>query len=182
MRKLFFVKFFFLLLIITSCSEIDTPPSIENPQFPSGGCYIVGVELDFVDTCSYDFITNFISGFDSITVSESFLGSTFYLYADSGDYEYWLKYFDNDPTIDRIDANYPSPDSLILVIKLSGQKSVDEERERFLQIEHLTLLNIDIHRKYLDLDVPENSEERWKTFFEQYSFISYASVIGVCID
>ena len=180
MKMIFFIVITFISVLIISCSEINSPPTNENTQNPFFGCQIMGIELDFVDTCSYDFINQFISQFDSVTVAGSFLGSTFYLYADSGNYENWLHYFENDTTIDRIDAYYPAQDSLILVVKLTGQKSVDEETLRFSQIPHITIQSIEVHRKTLFLEVAENSEERWKLIFEQYPFISFVNIIAIC--
>jgi hypothetical protein len=141
MKKRFYIINVLFSLFIISCSEINYPPENNPPIIPAGGCSIQGVEVSFFDTCSFDFIMNFISGFDSVTVTESFLGGVFYLSADSGTYEYWLDYFDNDLTIERIDAIYPKPDSLILAIKVSGQKTIEEEKERFLQIKHITILD-----------------------------------------
>lgn len=183
MKKIFFITIILVSVMIIGCSEINTPPPNENiPIENQYGCYPMGVLITFNDSCSYGFITDFISQYDSISVTNSTLGATFELYADSGDYYYWLNYFENDPTIEQIYDSRPKPDSLILSVKVSGKISLEEETSRFLQIEHLTLLSTYISpTKELFLDVPENSEERWKTYFEHFPFITNSTVIMICI-
>ena len=182
MKKYFYIINISFALFIISCREINYPPENKNPIIPAGGCSIQGVEVFFSDTCSYDFIMSFISGFDSVTVTESFLGSVFYLSSDSGTYQYWQNYFDNDLTIESISGLYPKPDSLILAIKVSGQKTVEEEKQRFLLIEHLTIIDILTFERSLFLNVPEGSEEEWRLAFEEYPFIRFANVVIVCTD
>lgn len=182
MNKYFYLIVLSLSFYITSCSENSNPVKKEEENItPISNCSIQGLEIQFADTCSYDFITTFLSNYDSVTVMETFLGSTFYLYADSGDYNYWLKYFENDSTIQNI-IGYNSSDSLILKIKLTGKKSTEEERQRFLQIKNLEIIKIEEYPKLVYIDVPENKESEWVSFFMQYSFISHVYTIAVCTD
>ncbi len=164
-----------LLFYFTSCSENSNP--VNNKH--SNECSISGLEIEFADTCSYKFITTFMSGFDSVVVTETFLGSTFYSYADSADDIYWLNYYENDSTIQRLIV-YTSNDSLILKIKLTGEKSSQEEKQRFLAIKNLEIIKIKEYPKLVYIDVPENTESEWASLFEQNLFITHAHVIGVC--
>jgi hypothetical protein len=123
-----------------------------------------------------------MSSFDSLTVTWARLGFTFYIYSDSGDYNYWLSYFSNDSTIDQILWDLNSSDSLILEIHISGKKSIEEEKERFLQINHLGILSIEEDSKSVYVTAPENTEAEWEEYFKQYSFITDTFIIAVCTD
>lgn len=165
-----------------SCSESNNPISNEEENItPISECSIQGLEIEFVDSCSYDFVNGFLASYDSIIIQETFLGSTFYLYADSGDSNYWQNYFANDSTIQWI-ITYNSSDSLILKIKLTGKKSTEEERQRFLSINNLEIIKIEEYPKLVYIDVPEKTETEWQSLFEQYSFISHVYIIAVCTD
>ena len=65
---------------------------------------------------------------------------------------------------------------------LSGQKSVEEERRRFNEIDHLEIINIVEHTKSAYVVVPEDSEFRWVEKFKDYYFITFVNIIGVCND
>jgi|GEM_PF-4261301 len=182
MKKVVLVTIYLFSIFIISCSEINSPVSNDDKIIPVGGCSIVGVNIDFVDTCSYNFVIPFLSGFDSITIVETFLGSDFYIYADSGDYNSWKEYFKNDPTIKYLFRINPESDSLLFVFVLTGQKSLKEEIERFEQIEHLEIIKIEEHPKLVSIDVPEKTESEWAEFFKQYAFVSEAYVVAICVD
>src|SRR5574338_702620 len=147
MKKAILVLVSLFLIFIISCSEINNPVSNDEKIIPAGGCSIVGVDIDFVDTCSYNFVIPFLSNFDSITIVEAFLGGDFYIYADSGAYDSWKEYFKDDPTIKYFFRINPDSDSLLFLFVLTGQKSIEEEREKFEQIEHLSIIKIEEHPK-----------------------------------
>jgi hypothetical protein len=175
-----------VLILLASLSLISCSKTIisfeEDPIILAGGCEPVGVHLKFKDSCSYNFIMNFISEYNTVEILESYLGFVFFIYPDSGDYDYWVNYFAGDRTIKRIDGINPEPDSLILAIKVSGEKTIEEETERFTQIPHLTITQVIHEDNSLVLDVPENSEERWENFFKQFTFIEYSFSVWICTD
>lgn len=182
MKKIFFGVIYLSSLFIISCSEINSPDLTNNIIIPDGGCSTIGVDIDFVDTCSYNFVIPFLSNFDSITVDNTSLGSDFYIYADVGSYNSWQEYFNDDPTIKHFHRIKPESDSLFFVFVLTGQKSLEKERERFEQTEHLEIIKIEEHHKIVSIGVPENTETEWADFFRQYNFVSEVYVIGVCND
>ena len=163
-----------------SCSEESNPVNEERIH-PISNCSLDGLEIEFVDTCKYDFIISFLSTFDSVSVVDSFLGSTFYFYAESGDTDYWQNYFENDSSI-QFFTTYNSSDSLILKIRISGKYSEELDYERFLEINNLEFLNVEKPENKVYVLVPENTETQWSEYFEQYEFISNAYVIGVCVE
>ena len=169
-------------IFVISCSEINSPVLEEDNVIPTGGCSIVGVDLDFVDSCSYNFVIPFLSNIDSITVVETFLGSDFYIYADTGNYNSWAEFYKNDPTIKHLFQNNQDSDSLILRFELTGEKSILEERERFEQVEHFEIIKIEEHPKLVSIDVPENTESEWEIYFKQYEFIEEVYLVAVCVD
>ena len=179
MKKYYYITGMLFSLFTISCDE--NPMSNEEEILtPISECSIQGLGIEFEDSCSYDFIIGFLASYDSITIQESFLGSTFYLYADSGNYNYWEDYFANDSTIQNM-YGYNSSDSLILVITLTGKKSTEEERQRFLNITNLEIINIEEYPKFVYISVPEATETEWQSLFEEYSFISHVFVIAICI-
>jgi hypothetical protein len=182
MKKVILVLISLFSIFISSCSKINSPVSNNETKTPTGDCTIVGVNIDFVDSCSYNFVIPFLSGFDSITIVETFLGSDFYIYADSGDYDSWKEYFKNDPTIKYFFRINADSDSLLFVFVLTGQKSLEEERERFEQIEHLEIIKIEEHHKLVSINVPENTESKWAAFFKLHDFVSETYVVAVCAD
>ena len=169
-------------LLLISCSKNDNPVSTEEKIGLVPHCSISGIEIDFADTCSYNFVVQFLSTFDSVTIIETHLGSDFYIYTDSGDFNYWVEYFKNDSTIQYLFNVSTTSDSLIMEFVLSGQKSVEEERRRFNEIDHLEIINIVEHTKSAYVVVPEDSEFRWVEKFKDYYFITYVNIIGVCTD
>jgi len=131
MKKFIKILLILLSIFIISCNKNNNPVSNENnpPQNPNPGgtCSFAGIDIEFADSCSYNFIMNFLSGLDSIVILNKSLGSTFYLYADSSGYNYWEDYFKDDSTIQDL-YGYKSSDSLIIVIKSTGEKSLEEEK------------------------------------------------------
>ena len=181
MCKYYHLIMLFLTFYIISCNEDSNPVKVEDNNKHINYCSIVGLEIGFSDTCSYKFITTFLSEFDSVRVTQTFLGDILYIYADSADIDYWLNYFENDSTIQNILVDN-NADSLILKIRLTGKKSTEEEQQRFLRIEHLTLIKIEEHPKLVYIDVPENTESDWEAFFNQFVFISHVYIMGICVS
>jgi len=169
-------------LLFISCSKVNNPVSTEEKIGSVTHCRINGLDINFIDTCSYNFVVQFLSTFDSVTIIETHLGSDFYIYTDSGDFNYWVEYFKNDSTIQYLFNVSTTSDSLIMEFVLSGQKSVEEERRRFNEIDHLEIINIVEHTKSAYVVVPEDSEFRWVEKFKDYYFITYVNIIGVCTD
>lgn len=166
---------------LIACRE-SNPITQDEEIILAGRCYTAGLEIFFVDSCSYKFITNFMSSFDSVVVGNYFLGSDFYLYADSGDYNYWVQYFVNDTTIFNIMNVSASKDSLILKLKSTGEKSIEEESQRLSSIKNLEIIKIEEQPKHVFVDVPENTESKWEAIFKEYEFVSAVYIVGVCCD
>ncbi len=178
-------KYYHLIILILSlyfiqCNDDSNPVIVEKDIKHINYCAIQGLEIEFSDTCSYEFMTTFLSNIDSILITETLLGSTFYLYADSADNDYWLEYFEKDSTIQSI-ITYNTADSIILKIEVSGKKSTEKEKQRFIGIKHLKIIMIEEHPKLVYIDVTENTESEWVAFFKQYAFISHVNIIGICV-
>ena len=182
MKNIFLFLTILFSLHFISCSKINNPVTIENNYYPVSHCEIDGLEIDFADTCSYNFVMSFMSAFDSVIVRNTDLGGTFRVHPDSGSYDYWQNYFANDSTIDFIYPDLNSPDSLILIIHVSGKRSIEEEKERILQTNHLEIISIEEDSKSVYVTVPENRETEWKENFKQYSFITEVFIIAVCTE
>lgn len=178
--SIFVISLFSIFVI--SCSEVNNPVLEEEKIIPADGCSIVGVDLNFVDSCSYNFVISFLSKYDSITVIDTYLGSNFYIYADSGDYNSWTEFFKDDSTIKYIFRDNQDSDSLFLRFVLTGEKSIQEEKERFEKIDHLEIIKVEEHPKLVSIDVPENTESEWEKYFEQYEFIEEAYVVAICVE
>jgi hypothetical protein len=71
---------------LISCDGRINPVSISLSHPAPGYCVFEGLELQFADTCSYDFATAFLSGLDSVAIKGTQLGGTIYVLADSGDF------------------------------------------------------------------------------------------------
>ena len=182
MKIIISVTIIFSILFLTSCNKDDYPVSTEEIIGPVIHCTIDGLDINFADTCSYNFVMFFLSGFDSVTIIDTHLGSDFYVYADSGDFIYWSDYFKNDSTIKYLFNVSSKPDSLIMEFILTGEKSVEEERKRFNEISHLEIINIIEQTKSAYVIVPEGSESRWAEKFKEYNFVSEVYIIGVCTE
>jgi len=179
-------RYYFLLIILfgiffTACGKDNNPLVEEENKNIAGYCSFAGLEIKFADTCSYNFIMSFLEEYDSVKIINSYLGGSFYLYADSGDYNYWSKYFENDSTIQNITVYY-SVDSLILKIDFTGKNSLEIERQKFLSISHLIIKNIEKPQQIVFIDVPEKTESKWEALFKEYQFISYVYSIYTCCD
>ncbi|QQS37910.1 MAG: hypothetical protein IPM56_08220 [Ignavibacteriales bacterium] len=171
---------YFVCFFLVSCSENKNPVEPENYFYY--GCSPSGIYIDFVDTCSYGFVVPFLQQFDSVQISYTQLGSDFVIYADSGSYKSWSDYFKNDQTIQYLFNHLTNSDSLIMQFVLSGEKSIEEERQRFESIEHFEILSIKEHDKYVSLDVPEKSYAAWAEFFNTFDFIETSQVVMICLD
>ncbi len=182
MKRVFFVPIILISLYFTSCNESNNPVSDKKIEYPVEYCTTDGLEIDFEDTCSYNFVIPFISSFDSVVIGTTHLGAIFYIYANSGDYNYWADYFRDDSTIQYIFNLNSSSDTLILKIVTSGEKSIEEEKQRLLHINNLQIINIEEQLKYVIVKVPKDTEFKWEAIFSQYIFISRVFVIGVCTD
>ena len=176
-------KYYHLIVILLSfyfvlCNKNFTPLEIEQEVDPPFSVNSEGLEIAFSDTCSYRFVLNFLSGFDSISISHTFLGNTYHFIADSGDSEYWLGYFENDSTIQFLGINDKN-DSLQLKIRVTGERSSHDELERFSNINYLTLIEVEGPLNLIYINVPEDTESEWKKIFSQYRFILHVNIIGV---
>ncbi len=182
MKRTCLVIIISISIYFISCRGNLNPVSIYIPHRTPGYCTANELELKFKDTCSYNFVINFLSGFDSIKISAALLGGTIYLLADSGDYNYWYNYFKNDSTIQFIFLGSTNPDSLVLQIILTGKKSIYEETQIFNQIKHLKVINTEENTKLVYLTVPENSVSKWEELFSKYPFITRVLIIAVCTE
>jgi len=179
-------KWSYLLAIFISftlifCNKNTSPIEFEHEIDPPTKCWNQGLEIEFSDTCSYSFIIAFLSNFDSVQISYTFLGHTYHFIADSGDVDYWFNFFENDSTIQFIGINDTS-DSLQIEIEVTGQRSSDEELQRFSDINHLLLIEIEEPLDKVYIIVPEDAESEWEKVFTQYDFIINVYIIGVCIS
>jgi hypothetical protein len=181
MKKYFLFIFILIGVLFTACSKDNNPLIEEENKIVAGHCDFAGLEVKFADTCSYYFIKSFFQQYDSIKITYSSLGGSFYLYADSGDYNYWSKYFENDSTIQNINSFY-SADSLILKIDFTGENTLEIERQRLLSISNLTIIKSEKPQLKVFINVPEKTEAKWEALFKQYSFISYVYTIYVCLE
>jgi hypothetical protein len=181
MKKYFLFIFILVGVLFTACSK-DNNPLVEekNINIVSHDSFW-GLEIKFADTCSYSFIKSFLQQYDSIKINYSSLGGSFYLYADSGDYNYWSEYFKNDSTIQNINGFY-SADSLILKIEFTGENPLEVERQRFLSINNLTIIKSEKPQQKVSVNVPEKTEAKWEEIFKQYSFVLYVIGLYVCYD
>lgn len=168
---------------IISCSKTNNPIASRNEvNHPAGYCKDLGLQIDFEDTCSYNFVVPFLMSFDSVQIIETDLGGYFYVYADSGNFNYWYNYFEKDSTILFITTFSSNSDSLILKFSMTGQNTIDDEVQRFSSISHLHIINIELHPKTVYVHVPENTESKWEDIFSRYNFITNVMIFGVCFD
>ena len=179
------IKWSYLIAILLSitlifCNKNTSPIEVEHEIDPPTKCWIQGLEIEFSDTCSYSFIITFLSEFDSVQISHTFLGHTYHFVADSGDSDYWFDYFENDSTIQFIGINNTS-DTLQLEISVTGQRSFEEELQRFSNINHLVLVDIVEPQNKVYVIVPEDTESEWEKVFTKYDFILQVNIIGVCV-
>ena len=164
------------LFCFIACNKDKTPLGIEQEIIPP--LNIQGFEIEFSDTCSYSFIITFLSSFDSIRITSTFLGNTYHFMADSGDKEYWHSYFENDSTIQSL-FTYDTNDSLELKIRVTGERSSNEDLERFSTIKYLTLIEIEDPLYLVYIKVPKGTEYEWKRILSQYHFILQINMMGI---
>jgi hypothetical protein len=112
MKNCFYLILIIIISLSISCRRNSNPLEIQRSDRLYSRVFLEGLEIEFADTCSYQFIHNFLSRFDELRIMDSFLGCTFYLYADSADGNYWISFFENDSTVQRI-IYLNSSDSLI---------------------------------------------------------------------
>ncbi|MBN1408443.1 MAG: hypothetical protein JW956_11670 [Calditrichaceae bacterium] len=183
MNRLIYLIVTLSIAALISCSKDNNPLDFQEEEKirPAGYCTIDGLEITFNDTCSYNFIVNFLSGFDSIEMRYLSFGREFDLYADSAGGDYWLKYFKDDSTLQFVNVNRIS-DSLRIHITTTGEKTLDEELKYFSSINHLQILNVDELQRTAYIGVPVDTEDIWKEKFEEYFFIEQVLIIGICVE
>ena len=182
MKIAFLAALISLSIILSSCKGKINPVSINLSHPAPGYCTSQGLELEFADTCSYDFTTVFLAAFDSITIKSTLLGGELYVLADSGDFNYWYQYFKEDSAVLYITESGFSSDSLILKLMLTGKKSLKEEEEILSLVKNLKIINFEKTSKIVEIDVPENNITFWAEKFQKYPFILQVLVIAVCVD
>ena len=167
-------------LFVFSCSK-DFSPVSNEPQFiflPHGSD-TVGVYIDFTDTCSYDFVISFLAEYDSVEIIEAQLGIDLFLYADSGDAEYWFNYFKDDSLYYSI-STYTRSDSLTLIFKFLNEEYYINYKDNLINHRNLHFERIYIYNKTVVLKVPKDSETFWVDYFRQFTFIEFVDLLVVC--
>ena len=171
-----------LSFFLFSCKGKINPVSINFSHPTPGYCTFQGLEIEFADTCLYDFAIGFLAGFDSVTVKSTLLGGAIYVLADSGDFNYWYQYFKGDSAVQYITESSSSSDLLKLKLMLTGKKSLIEEEEILSQVKNLSIIYFEKTSKLVDIDVPENNITFWAENFRKYPFILEVLIIGVCVN
>ena len=165
------------LLLFISCSEERNPVSNEEHPILIHHSSYSTFEFQFEDTCSYNFVISFFEQFDSVQVQAAYLGGYFYVYADSGDYNYWYDYFDDDSTIQSIYVENSVSDSLLLKLCLTGKKSSDQQRSELLNTKHLQIINFEESPKLIYLHFSPSIEHNYEEIFSKYKFIININLI-----
>jgi hypothetical protein len=184
--KIYFYQIVLSLSVyVASCSESSNP--VKGTTAPIGPhpvstCSIQGLDLYFEDACSYNFVVSFLSTFDSVTINSILLGYNFYIYADSGDYNYWSDYFKEDSTIKYLYKIYTTSDSLLMKIIFTGQKTFEEEKVKFENIHNLKIISTKLQPNVVSISVPKGLESEWAEKFRKYPFITQVYIVSVCID
>ncbi len=176
--KLFFVVF---LVLTVSCKKDTNPVSLQSEMIPSGGCSTEGIDIVFVDSCSYDFAIAFLSDFDSVQIVETYFGINLYLYADSGDANYWINYFSEDSSF--LDLSFSTlSDSLFLKFRFLNEEVYLEEKDHLIDQKNLIYQKSVQENKTVFINVPEGSESEWVTYFKKFDFIEYVFWIAICYN
>lgn len=175
----FFLVVFLVLLI--SCKKDTNPISIQSEKFPIGWCSTVGIEIAFVDSCSYNFATKFLLDFDSVKILKTNFGINLYLYADSGDVNYWKDYFSEDSSFFDL-SFYNQSDTLILSFMFLNEEVYLSEKDNLINHRNLFYKWKIEENKTVLIKLPEGSESEWINYFMQFDFIEYAHWIGICND
>ncbi len=179
LHLVFFTFILFVLVLINSCIRDDNPLSIEKKIIPHGSCETEGINIDFADTCSYDFVISFLSEYDSVKIQRTYLGVDLFLYADSGNANYWFDYFKAD-SLNFSLSSYSHSDSLFLVFSFISEGKFYTEKDDLINHRNLHFKKYVIQNKSVMVRVPENSERTWIDFFDQFDFIEYVYWIGIC--
>ena len=177
----FFIFLMFILLTIHSCIRDDNPLSIEKKIIPHGSCETEGIYIDFADTCSYDFVILFLSEYDSVKIQKTYLGVDLFLYADSGNANYWFDYYKADSLNFSLSSYAPS-DSLILVFEFISEEKFYSEKDDLINHRNLHFKKFVFHNKSVMVQVPEKTEQTWVNFFDQFDFIEYVYWIIICSE
>jgi hypothetical protein len=181
MKKILSITIVIIGLLLSACK--DDEEVIQPVKFPEqGGCSYVLSEIYFADTCSYDFAVNFLSNQDSIEIKDIFMGKTFIVRSDSGDYMYWYNIFINDPGISSFMLASTTTDSLTLHLQMKGDKPASDEEARISSIPHLTLLSIEENEKYISVILPTESLTKWENYFKEFPFIEKVISLYICAD
>ena len=164
--------FVFLSIIIFSCKEKSNPTS-NQPILPVSKVDSSGLYLGLNDTCSYRFIKDFLSNYDSVQVLDANFYVQLYLYADSGDNDYWDDFFEKDSVINNL-YFFNSNDSLIIEIRYFNYDVNLEEYNTFLtnQSNYLHFMKSVEEAKSVVIFVPQKPGVNWAEEFQQYSFIN----------
>ena len=168
------------ILFLFSCSKDFSPLSNEQQViFFTCGCDTAGIYIDFADTCSYDFINSLLSECDSVEIMYAELGIDLFLYADSGNAEYWFDYFKDDSLFYSL-SSYTLSDSLILVFRFQNEEYYINYKDDIINYRNLHFKEIYIHEKTVVVKVPKNSETFWINYFKQFSFIEFVDILVAC--
>ena len=181
MKIYLFICIVLSIFMIASCEEKSNPTSNQK-IFPAGGCDTAGLYLGLNDTCSYTFVKNFFSDFDSVQIVDSNFYAQLFLYADSGDVYYWDNFFENDSIITHMNTVNIN-DSLFLNIRYFNFGSdFDENSYLINKSEHLHFINFTEEEKSVVIYVPEESGIDWIEVFQQFNFITDIQWFIVCVD
>lgn len=171
-----------LAFSLYACRGNINPVEVNLSRPLPGYCSILGLDIEFADTCSYDFVAKFFSGFDSVEIKSTLLGGAVYVHANSGDFNYWYQYFEEDSAVQYITASHTYSNALILKLMLTGKRSLNEEEEILSQIKYLRIINFEQTSKLVEINEPENNFTYWADNFRKYPFILQVLAIGVCFN
>jgi len=170
----------FLSLLLFSCSTNFSPVSPDQQKItPQCGCDTAGIYIEFVDTCSYDFVISFLAEYDSVTIIDTLIGIDLFLYADSGNTEYWLDYFKDDSLFFSL-SSYTQSDSLILIFRFLNEEYYQNYKDNLINHRNLHFEKSYNRVKSVLVKVPNNSEMEWINYFEQFAFIEFVGLLLVC--
>ncbi len=183
MRTLIYVLTLTILLFSFSCQKDLSPISTEQqnniPICGNCGCDTAGIYINFVDTCSYDFVISFLAEYDSVIIIDTHLGVDLFLYADSGNSAYWFDYFKDDSLFFSL-SSFTRSDSLFLIIRFLNEEYYQNYKDDLTNHRNLYFENFIIHENSVLIQVPKNSESFWINYFSQYVFIEYVDLLVSC--
>ena len=182
----------YILASFVSCNRDKSSISfVQEPvltEVPIGGFQAKVIYIDFADTSSNDLIISFLSKYDSINILPTYLGVDLFMYADSGDYSYWLDLFRNNSFYFNL-SSYYSSDSLILIFRFLDEDYYLKGKDMLIKNKHLHFKNVNIQNKHVLITIPDksvivtfpdNSENRWINFFRQFDFIEHVELFTEC--